>query len=95
MALRRIEEKKTVAARVAARPRAITVAARAAYLARTQRNVPDEAVAESPESPAIQAASLVNLSVPTSQMTSGLADMSLHPAPSPVLPASASLARRL
>jgi hypothetical protein len=65
------------------------VAARAAYLARTQRNVPDEAVAASPESPAIQAASLVNLSVPTSQLTSGLAVMSLHPAP--VLPASAEI----
>jgi hypothetical protein len=91
MALRRIEKKKTVAARVAARPRAVAVAARAAYLARTQRNVPDEAVAASPESPAIQAASLVNLSVPTSQLTSGLAVMSLHPAPSPVLPASAEI----
>jgi hypothetical protein len=61
------------------------------YLARTQRNVPDEAVAESPESPAIQATSLVNLSVPTSQLTLGLAVMSLHPAPSPVLPASAEI----
>jgi hypothetical protein len=91
MALRRIEKKKTFAARVAARPIAVAVAARAAYLARTQRNVPDEAVAESPESPAIQAASLVNLSVPTSQLTSGLAVMSLHPAPSPVLPASAEI----
>jgi hypothetical protein len=67
------------------------VAARAAYLARTQRNVPDEAVAASPESPAIQGASLVNLSVPTSQLTSRLAVMSLHPAPSPVLPASAEI----
>jgi hypothetical protein len=91
MALRRIEKKKTVAAKVQTRPRAVAIAVRAAYLARTQRNVPDEAVAESPESPAIQAAPLVNLSVPTSQLTSGLAVMSLHPAPSPVLPASAEL----
>jgi hypothetical protein len=91
MALRRIEKKKTVGARVAARPRAVAVAARAAHLARTQRNVPDEAVAKSPESPAIQAASLVNLSVPTSQLTSGLTVMSLHPAPSPVLPASVAV----
>jgi hypothetical protein len=91
MALRRIEKKKTVAARVAARPRAVAVATRAACLARTQRNVPYEAVAESFESPAIQAAPLVNLSVPTSQLTSGLAVMSLHPAPSPVLPAFAEI----
>jgi hypothetical protein len=89
--LRRIEKKKTVAAKVQTRPRAVAIAVRPAYLARTQRNVPDEAVAESPESPAIQAAPLVNLSVPTSQLTSGLAVMSLHPAPSPVLPASAEL----
>jgi hypothetical protein len=53
MALRRIEKKKTVAARVAARPRAVAVVARAAYLLRTQRNIPDETVAASPESPAI------------------------------------------
>jgi hypothetical protein len=81
MALRRIEKKKTVAARTT-RPRAVAIAAREAYLARTQRNIPDEAVADPPESPAIQAAPLVNLSVPTSQVTWGLAVMSLHPAPS-------------
>ena len=83
MALRRIEKKKAVAMRTA-RPRAVAIAARQAYLARTQRNVPDDP----PESPAIQAAPLVNLSVPTSQLTSGLAVMSLHPAP--VIPAQAA-----
>jgi hypothetical protein len=68
MALRRIDKKKAVAARTV-RPRAVAIAARQAYLARTQRNVPDDSVADPPESPAIQAASLVNLSVPTSQLT--------------------------
>jgi hypothetical protein len=82
MALRRIEKKKTVAMRTT-RPRAVAIAARQAYLARTQQNVPDDSF----ESPAIQAAPLVNLSVPTSQLTSGLAVMSLHPAP--VIPAPA------
>jgi hypothetical protein len=53
-------------------------------LARTQGSVADP-----PESPAIKAAPLENLSVPTSQLTSGLAVVSLHPAPSPVLPAPA------
>jgi hypothetical protein len=88
MALRRIDKKKAVAARTA-RPRAVAIAARQAFLARTQRNIPDYSVADPPESPAIQAAPLLNLSVPKSQLTSGLAVMSLHPAP--VLPASAEI----
>jgi hypothetical protein len=88
MALRRIDKKKAVAGRTA-RPRAVATAARQAYLARTHRNIPDEAVADPPESPAIQAAPLVNLSVPTSELTPGLAVMSLHPAS--VLPASAEI----
>jgi hypothetical protein len=64
MALRRMEKKKAVAIRTT-RPRAVAIAARLAYLARTQRNVPYDP----PESPAIQAAPLVNLSVPTSSLT--------------------------
>jgi hypothetical protein len=60
MALRRIEKKKTVAVRIT-RPRAVAVAAREAHLSRTQRIVPEETVADPPESPAIQAAPLVNL----------------------------------
>jgi hypothetical protein len=88
MALRRIDKKKAVTARTA-RPRAVAIAARQALLARTQRNSLDYSVADSPESPAIQAAPLLNLSVPKSQLTSGLAVMSLHPAP--VLPASAEI----
>jgi hypothetical protein len=90
MALRRIKKKETVAARTV-RPRAVAIAARQAYSARMQRNVHDDSVTDPPESPAIQAAPLVNLSVPTSQLTSGLAVMSLHPVPSPVLPASAEI----
>jgi hypothetical protein len=49
MALRRIDKKKAVAARTV-RPRAVAIAARQAYLARTQRNVPDDSVADPPES---------------------------------------------
>jgi hypothetical protein len=58
MALRRIDKKKSVAARTV-RPRAVAIAASEAYLARTHRNIPDDAVADPPESPAIQAAPLV------------------------------------
>jgi hypothetical protein len=46
-------------------------------------------VADPPESPAIQATPLLNQSVPTSQLTSGLAVMFLHPASAPVIPAPA------
>jgi hypothetical protein len=75
MAVCRLDKKKAVSARTI-RPRAVAIAARETFLARTQRNVPDESVADPPESPAIQAAPLLKLSVSTSQLTSGLAVMS-------------------
>jgi hypothetical protein len=80
MAVRRLEKKNAVAARTT-RPRAVAIAARQAFLPRTQRNIPDDSP---PESPAIQAAPLLNLSVPTSQLTSGL-----DPVSAPAIPAAA------
>jgi hypothetical protein len=57
MAVCRIDKKKAAAVRTI-RPRAVAIAARQAFLARTQRNVPDDSIADPPESPAIQAAPL-------------------------------------
>jgi hypothetical protein len=82
-------DKITAVAARTIRPRAIAIAARQAFLARTQRNLPDDSVADPPESPAIQAAPIVNLSVPTCQLMSGLEVMSSHPASAPVIPAPA------
>ena len=82
MALRRMK-KKTIRqpapdnVLVASRPsipRAVSIAARAAYLARTVQNVPDQV--ESPGSPAIQDPA-GDQSLPTSQLTSGIAVMSV------------------
>ena len=90
MALRRMKKRATrqpaasniiVASRPSI-PRAVSIAARAAYIARTVLNVPD--IVESPGSPAIQDPA-GDLSLPTSQTTSVIAVMSVSDVPA-VLP---------